>query len=285
MRVCEVYRRPVPAFSFEFFPPKTEAGLERLYSRIAHLGELNPAFVSVTYGAGGSTRGKTVETARHIQNAIGIDTMAHLTCRGQDAAEVAAILDELAASGVQNVLALRGDAPIGEVGPTKGDFRYASDLISFIARRGGFCIGAACYPEGHIESPSREDDLAWTAEKVEAGADFLITQVFFDNAVYFDFVARARASGISVPIVPGLMPMTHVAQIERFTKMCGASIPAALSDRLEGYRDDEQATMAIGIEWALRQSRELLAGGAPGIHFYTLNRSLATRVVCMSLMG
>jgi methylenetetrahydrofolate reductase (NADPH) len=287
MRVAEVLRGPRPAFSFEFFPPRTEAGIAKLYATIEHLAELRPAFVSVTYGAGGSTQGRTVELVSHIKHGLGVEPVAHLTCVGQSKDEIRTTLYRLSEAGIENVLALRGDPPTGQrafEGHPDG-FGHADELIAFARSENGFCLGAAAYPEGHVENPDREDDLRRILGKVKAGADFLVTQLFFDNAHYFDFVARARAIGIGVPILPGLMPVTDVAQIERFTLMCGASLPADLRARLERVRDDKQAVMAVGIEWAIRQARELLAGGAPGIHFYTLNRSLATRVVCFSLMG
>lgn len=272
-----------PTFSFEFFPPKTEAGVRRLYSTIEHLAELRPGFVSVTYGAGGSTRELTVETTDHIKNRLGIETVAHLTCRGHSVEEIDSVLNRLESAGIENVLALRGDPLKGDAVRPPSAFEYAQGLVAHIARRGQYCIGAACYPEGHVENPDRQDDLCRLVEKVNAGSDFLITQLFFENAVYFDFVTKARAQGIQVPIVPGLMPVTNVAQLERFTAMCGATVPHKLRTRLTAVQDDDQAVMAIGIEWCLEQARELLARGAPGIHFYTLNRSLATRVVCRSL--
>lgn len=273
-----------PTFSFEFFPPKTEAGVRRLYSTIEHLAELHPGFVSVTYGAGGSTRELTVETTDHIKNKIGLETVAHLTCRGHTVEEIDQVLDRLESVGIENLLALRGDPPKDDEGRAPNAFDFAQGLVAHIARRGQFCVGAACYPEGHVENPDRQDDLCRLVDKVNAGSEFLITQLFFENAVYFDFVTRAREKGIQIPIVPGLMPVTNVAQLERFTEMCGATVPHRLRTRLAAVQDDEQAVMAIGIEWCLDQARELLARGAPGIHFYTLNRSLATRVVCRSLM-
>ncbi len=283
MRVSEVYKRPGPAFSFEFFPPKTEKGLARLYATIEHLAELRPAFVSVTYGAGGSTRDLTVETASHIRNKIGLEAVAHLTCLGHTQDELTQILSQLRDEGVENVLALRGDVPNNHV-PIPESFKHANELIGFIKQGHDTCIGAACYPEGHIDSLDPQADLEFVVKKVEAGADFLITQLFFDNAAYFRFVADARAHGVRVPIVPGLMPITSVSQVERFTQMCGTSIPLELRQKLDKVKDDEQAVMAVGIEWAMDQGRELLAGGAPGVHFFTINRSLATRIVCRGLM-
>jgi len=285
MRVSDLLRSPEPTFSFEFFPPKTDVGLARLYGTIEHLSELNPSFVSVTYGAGGSTRHRTVEIASHIKNSIGIEAVAHLTCRGHTRDEIGSTLDALATNQVDNVLALRGDPPKDVPDEGFSDFRYADELVTFIREGRPMCIGAACYPEGHTENPDLDDDLERLVQKVRAGCDFLITQLFFDNEKYFRFVDRLRAAGIDVPVLPGIMPVTNVAQLKRFTTMCGASVPDQLMERLEKYSDDEQAVLALGIEWAIGQCRQLLAGGAPGIHFYTLNRSLSTRVVCVSLQG
>lgn len=256
----------------------------KLFGTMEHLAELEPSFVSVTYGAGGSTRGRTVEIASRIKRETGIEAVAHLTCRGHTKAEVEETLAALDEAGVQNVLALRGDPPkegFGDDDPK--DFMFADELVSFIQETQDLCVGAACHPEGHVENPDREDDLDRLANKVKKGVDFLVTQLFFDNAFYFNFVRQARSRGVSVPIIPGIMPVTNVAQLKRFTQMCGATVPQPLMQKLEKYALDDQAVMAIGIEWAIRQCRELLALGAPGIHFFTLNRSLATRVVCVSL--
>jgi methylenetetrahydrofolate reductase (NADPH) len=281
MRICNCFEARRPVFSFEFFPPKTEEGVRNLYATIQELAPLKPSFVSVTYGAGGSTQQLTVDLVTRIKKEIGIEAMAHLTCVGHSAAEIAAVLDRLEAAEIENVLALRGDPPRGEtqfVRPKEG-FGYACELARFIRSRYDFCLGGAGYPEGHVECADKEADLRHLKQKVDAGLDFVITQLFFDPADYFRFVECARAIGISVPIVPGIMPVQNVGQIERFTTMCGASIPPALRERLEAVRDDDQAVIATGIDWATDQCRALLDGGAPGIHFYTLNRSLSTRLV------
>jgi methylenetetrahydrofolate reductase (NADPH) len=271
-----------PVFSFEFFPPKTEAGEQNLYRAIAQLRHLRPTFVSVTYGAGGSTRDKTVELVCRIKHELGIETMAHLTCVGANRHQILTVLQRLRAGGIDNVLALRGDPPREQphfVRPVNG-FGYAAELVQFIRAQGfPFSIGAACYPEGHVECRDLDADLTHLIVKLEAGVDFAITQLFFDNADYFAFVERARGRGVQVPIIPGIMPITNVAQIQRLTSMCGAHIPAALQARLDAVRDDEAAVRAIGIEHATAQCSDLLARGAPGIHFYTLNQSPATRAV------
>jgi methylenetetrahydrofolate reductase (NADPH) len=286
MRIRDLFLRRAPVFSFEFFPPKTDAGEENLLRTVERLRALEPSFVSVTYGAGGSTRHKTIELVSRIKREYGVEAMAHLTCVGHDQEEIAAILDRLQGEGIENVLPLRGDPPKGEAGfvrPANG-FGFAQELVRFIRARGyPFCLGGAGYPEGHVDCRDRDQDLEHLRQKVVAGVDFLITQLFFDNADYFRFVSRARTVGIRVPIVAGIMPITNVAQIQRFTQMCGAKIPPALEERLVAVQDDEDAVRAIGIEHATQQCRELLGGGAPGIHFYTLNQSPATAAIVAQL--
>jgi methylenetetrahydrofolate reductase (NADPH) len=285
-RIDDLFGRDKPVFSFEFFPPKSDDAARRMMQSLDELGSmLEPDFVSVTYGAGGSTRGRTLELVTRIQVELGLTAMAHLTCVGHTKEELGTVLDRLYERGIRNVLALRGDPPKGETTFTKveGGFRYASELAEFVRGRGRFTVGGACYPESHPESPSAEEDLKWTLHKVRCGAKFLVSQLFFDSQDYFHFVERARAAGVDVPIVPGIMPITNVAQIERFTKMCGARIPEELHRRLARYQDDPSVVMAIGIEHAIRQCRRLLEGGAPGIHFYTLNKSHATRSILAAI--
>ncbi|MCC2668308.1 MAG: 5,10-methylenetetrahydrofolate reductase [Armatimonadetes bacterium] len=289
MFIRDFFQQERPVFSFEFFPPKTEEGLKSLYGTISELAALNPSFVSVTYGAGGSTRDLTVDLTARIKREIGLEAMAHLTCVGHSSAEIAAVVDRLLAAEVHNVLALRGDPPKGQEQFTRPEdgFGYAQELARFLRSRHGqeLCIAGACYPEGHVECASRDEDLEHLKAKSASGVDFLVTQLFFDPADYFEFVERARAAGVTQPIVPGIMPVTNVTQLERFTRMCGTRIPEALRERLERVRDDEQAVISAGIEWATDQCRTLLEGGAPGIHFYTLNRSLSTRMVYLNLQG
>lgn len=287
MRICDCFGKGEPVFSFEFFPPKTEEGLRNLYRTVEELAELKPSFVSVTYGAGGSTRELTVELTERIKKEIGVEAMAHLTCVGHSSAELASILDRLKEAGIENVLALRGDPPKGETQFVRAadGFGYAQELVRFIRSGWDFCLSGGAYPEVHPDTSDADRDLLHLKQKVDAGTDFLVSQLFFEPETYFRFVERARAAGIEVPIVPGIMPVTNVAQLERFTQMCGARIPQALRDRLERVRDDEQAVIATGIEWATDQCRALLAGGAPGIHFYTLNRSLSSRMVYLNLQA
>jgi methylenetetrahydrofolate reductase (NADPH) len=276
---------PAPVFSFEFFPPKTQEGERNLYAALAELKTLDPSFVSVTYGAGGSTREKTIEIVKRIRDEYGLEAMAHFTCVGATVAELRATLEEMREAGIDNVLALRGDPPVGQQAwvKTDGGLEYSRELVELISTDFEFAIGAACFPETHIHAVSPEADLEYLREKVRAGADFLITQLFFDNACYFDFIERARAIGIEVPIIPGVMPITRVGQVERMAAMCGASIPDALRRELHARGEDPEAVLDFGVAYATLQCAELLAAGAPGIHFYTLNRSPATRAILSAL--
>lgn len=288
MRIASLLGRGEPVFSFEFFPPKTEAGDRALLATLAELRPLRPDYVSVTYGAGGSTRDRTVELVSYVRNDLGIEAMAHLTCVGASRRELGAVLDRLEKAGIENVIALRGDPPIGDDGfsPHPEGLSYATQLVELIrSQQRPFCVAAACYPEKHVEAVSLDADLGHLREKVDAGVDFLITQLFFDNRAYFDFVKRARQAGITVPIVAGIMPITNLSQIERFTQRCGATIPEALHSRLEPHREDPDRVEAISVEATIAQCRELLDAGVPGVHFYTLNRSRATRDILVALRG
>ncbi|HEY1689158.1 MAG TPA: methylenetetrahydrofolate reductase [NAD(P)H] [Solirubrobacteraceae bacterium] len=285
MRIDELLSRDEPVFSFEFFPPQTEQGERNLDVALAELRSLEPAFVSVTYGAGGSTRKRTIEIVRRIKRDHGLEAMAHFTCVGATVPQLRCTLDDMHEVGIENVLALRGDPPIGheEWVMTEGGLEFSRQLVELIRQDYPFTIGAACFPETHIHATSPEDDLGHLAKKVAAGVDFLITQLFFDNAFYFDFVERARAIGIDVPIIPGIMPITHVGQIERMARRCGASIPESLRKELHLREDAPEAVLDFGVAYATLQCAELLAAGAPGIHFYTLNRSPATRAIVSAL--
>lgn len=286
VRIDEALDSRRPFFSFEFFPPRDDEGSRRLFATISALQPLRPSFVSITYGAGGSTRARTVALAKQIQQETGLTVVAHVTCIGADRAALRALFDDLARAGIENVLALRGDPPAGggfEAVPA--GFTYASQLIAMLRRNYGFCIGAACYPEKHPEAPSAQQDMLYLKGKVEAGADFLVSQLFFDNAHFFDFERRARAAGIAVPILPGLMPITNFAQIERFVAICGASIPPKLRVEMESRKGDDKAVEDLGVAFASMQAMGLLRNGAPGIHFYTLNRSPATRAIVSALLA
>jgi len=278
MKIIEKLASKKPSFSFEFFPPKDEEGKERLFETVAHLSPYEPTFVSVTYGAGGSTRKLTVDLTVRIERESGIEAMAHLTCVGATRDEINGVLGQLREGGIQNVLALRGDPPQGasEFRATEGGFAHASELIEHIHSAHDFCLAGACYPEKHPEAASAEEDLLNLKKKVDAGAQFLITQLFFEAKTYFSFVERARAIGIDVPIIAGIMPITNVKQVKRFTAMCGATIPPELLARLEEVHGDPHEVRRVGVEHAIGECRALLDGGATGIHFYTLNRSTAT---------
>lgn len=274
-----------PVFSFEFFPPKTDEGMANLFEAVAALRELDPAFVSVTYGAGGSTRDRTIAIVGRIKNELGIEAMAHFTCVGATVDELRETLDAITQVGVENIIALRGDPPAGEATfvRTEGGLGNADELTELIKDNYDVCIAGACYPEVHPEALSAEDDLAHAKQKVENGASFLVTQLFFDNDAYFDFVDRARAAGIDVPIIPGIMPIAGYEQIKRFTSLCGATLPERLMAELDARKDDPEAITDLGVAYATLQCADLLSRGAPGIHFYTLNRSPATRAILSSL--
>ena len=285
MKIIEKLKAPI--FSFEFFPPKDEAGFQSLFQTIENLKPSSPAFVSVTYGAGGSTRSKTVELVGKIKNVIGIECMAHLTCVGHKKEEIVSVLESLKVCGIDNILALRGDPPKGEEKflKPKGGFGYANELTAFIKSNYSFCVGAACYPEGHVECPDLQTDMDNLKRKVDSGVDFLITQLFFDNNHYFDFIKRAEMEGINIPIIPGIMPILNLKQSKRFTDMCGATLSPSLLSKFEGFEKNPEKVREIGINHAFEQSRELLSSGAPGIHFYTLNRSRATLAILEKLQG
>src|SRR3954468_16969528 len=276
-----------PSFSFEFFPPKTDEGERNLGRALAELSRLAPTFVSVTYGAAGSTtqKRKTIDIVRYLKRDYGMEAMAHFTCVGADVHELRQMLDLMRDAGVANVLALRGDPPQGQVEwtPTEGGLRYSRELIELIRDDYDFAIGAACFPETHIHATDAESDLRYTKEKVDAGARFLITQLFFDNRFYYDYVARAREAGIDVPIIPGIMPITNAGQIQRMTSLCGSCIPGRLQEELGKRAEDPRAATDFGVAYATLQCADLLANGAPGIHFYTLNRSPATRAILSAL--
>ncbi|MCH8966337.1 MAG: methylenetetrahydrofolate reductase [NAD(P)H] [Planctomycetes bacterium] len=281
MRIRDHIEEGPPTLSFEFYPPKDEIGFWDLYRTIESLKPLKPTYVSVTYGAGGGTRRKTVDLVARIKGDLGMETMAHLTCVGHTRKELGEVVDELRTRGMQNILALRGDPPAGTKTfiPTEGGFAHANELVAFIRDRCDLCIGAACHPEGHPEAPSRQDDLDHLKRKVDAGVDFLITQLFFDNDAFFSFRDRATAAGIDVPIIAGLMPILGVNQVKRFTGMCGATIPTALLRKIEAVEDDAEAVRHIGMYHATQQCLALLEQKVAGIHFYTLNRSSATRAI------
>ena len=289
MKIAEIYKQGKPTFSFEFFPPKTDAGEAKLFETVKHLKELGPSFVSVTYGAMGTTRDNTVRIVEKIKTDIDLEAAAHLTCVSHTREEIEQVLEELQSKGVENIVALRGDPPQGETEfkPVPNGFRHASELVHFIRQHPRFSkvfsLAVAGYPEGHVECKDKEKDLEHLKHKVDQGADVIITQLFFINRDFFDFVERARKVGITLPIVPGIMPISNGKQIQRFSEMCGAVIPQDMKEAIAKYGEDQPAVEAYGIDYTSRQCEELLDFGVPGIHFYTLNKSNATRQIYLNL--
>jgi methylenetetrahydrofolate reductase (NADPH) len=284
MRISEIYRQKRRVFSFEFFPPKTDEGFRSLYRTIEKLKSRGPDYVSVTWGAGGSTRRKTVELVIEIERELALTAMAHLSCVDSTRDQLAQALDKLEAGGVENVLAVTGDRPAGYEPPPDA-FGFAGELSTFINSRWNIEVVGACYPETHPLAPSPAADLENLVRKVNTGMQVLITQLFFDNSCYFEFVERARAAGIELPIVPGIMPIISASNFKHISALCGARIPAELHKNLREVADDDAETMEVGVEWAMQQCGDLLSGGAPGIHFYTMNKSPATRRIFESLLN
>jgi methylenetetrahydrofolate reductase (NADPH) len=285
MRIDQIIDERTPVFSFEFYPPKTPEGDANLQRALDDLKADRPDYVSVTYGAGGTTREKTIGIVKSIKQDYGIEAMAHLSLVGEPVDGLRRILDDIASAGIENVLALRGDPPVGEtewIAHPEG-LHYSVELIEMIKRDYDFCVGAACFPEVHPHAPSAEEDLRYLKRKVDAGAGFLITQLFFDNNDYFEFVDQARAAGIDVPIIPGIWPVTNFAQIKRIAELCKSRFPEQFEAELTERQDDIEATTELGVAYATLQCAELLANGAPGIHFYTLNKSPATRAILAAL--
>jgi len=274
------------SWSFEFFPPKTDDGERQLWQTIRQLEGLNPTFVSVTYGAGGSTRDRTVRLTERIAAETTVTPVGHLTCVGADSRELRSVIGQYAAAGVTNMLALRGDPPSG-VGtpwtPHPGGLEHANELVSLIKPLGDFCVGVAAFPEGHPESRNLDEDVETLLRKADAGAEFAVTQFFFESSHYFGLVDRLRARGSDLPIIPGLMPVSNLAQIKRFAELSGTAFPQWLADRLETVADDPAGVKRMGVELATVLAQELLDGGAPGLHFYTLNSSTATREIYANL--
>lgn len=287
MKIDELLPHRRPCISFEFFPPKTDAGVENLLETIRSLRILNPGFVSVTYGAGGSSRARTLEVVARVKRELDIEPMAHVTCTGHSQTELTALFSDLRDAGVENIMALRGDPPRGQTAfeAHPDGFRYAEELIAMLSQRFSFSIGAAAYPEKHPEAQSLDADVANAVRKVRAGASFLVTQFFFENDVYFDYVDRVRAAGVDVPVIPGIMPITSYGAIANMLAMNGGKMPQSLLAELEARRDEPDAIADLGVAFTALQCRELLQRGAPGLHFYTLNKSPATRAVVSALIA
>ncbi|MCX5751355.1 MAG: methylenetetrahydrofolate reductase [NAD(P)H] [Candidatus Saganbacteria bacterium] len=276
MKVIQTISQDKTNLSFEFFPPKTEEQEKQLFAALEKLTKFHPNFVSVTYGAMGTVGGKTFEIVDEIKNKFSIEPVAHLTCVAANKEQIKGQLADLKNHNIQNILALRGDPPLGEekLAYPKDGFRYASDLVGFIKKQDAdFCVGVAGYPEGHIESPSLEKDIEYLKLKVDAGAEYIITQLFFDNQCYYDFVTRCRAAGINVPIIPGLMVITSLKQIKKFTETCGAAIPEELHAELEACGEDAEEVIKVGTEWTVGQCKDLLESKVPGLHFFVLNKA------------
>lgn len=282
MKVSAAYGPGKFGLSFELFPPKTPAGIETLFEHVGRLVEFGPSYITCTYGAGGSTQGTTLEIVTRVHREFQMPVATHLTCVGRTVDELREYLGRARAEGVENVVALRGDPPRGDAAfrPVPGGFRYANELVGLI--RGEFPefgIAVAGYPETHQEAPSPEVDLANLKRKVEAGADIVITQLFYNNDDFFRFRDRCQGAGIGLPIVPGLLPVTNFAQIKRITSLCGARLPRQLVSRLEAAGEAAEAQFEIGVEFATKQAQALVDAGVPGIHFYVLNRSEAAAAV------
>jgi methylenetetrahydrofolate reductase (NADPH) len=280
MKISDIFEQTAHTFSFEFFPPKDEISAVDFGVNVGQLMKLSPSFVSVTYGAGGSNRDRTFALVDYLQNKTGLTVMAHYTCVGASKARVIGDIRDLKSKNVDNLMLLRGDPPKGtsDFVPHPDGFTHASELIERISTefKNTFTIGAGCYPEKHPEAETFEQDIIHLKDKVDAGADFLLTQLFFDNSIYFDFVERLRKSGIRCRIIPGIIPITSYSQIDRFLKLSNTQIPDILMDKLESARDNPKRILRTGIDYAIEQCKNLLEGGAPGIHFYTLNKSNAT---------
>ncbi|MYC31511.1 MAG: methylenetetrahydrofolate reductase [NAD(P)H] [Chloroflexi bacterium] len=271
--------------SCEFFPPREEDGIPGVFRAIDRISAFNPDFISVTYGAGGSTRDFTERITMQVKQETDLEVMAHLTCVAQTRDEVHSVLDRLDQAGVENVIALRGDPPRGQENfvATEGGFGHATELIDHIRANFDFGLAAACYPEGHTESPDLDSDIRFAREKVDRGADFLITQLFYDNRYFFEFMERAHRAGINVPVIPGVLPILNTAQIRRFTSLCGATIPQELDNKLDRFAEDDNAVRDLGVEYASKQVEELWENGVPGVHFYVLNRSYSVSRILANL--
>lgn len=282
MKISTLFDQNKPVISFEIFPPKQTTSLDSIYSTIDALAPLSPDFISVTYGAGGSTQGKTLQIASLLKNQYHITPLAHLTCVGGSKASIDQILDELESEGVQNILALRGDLPEGAM---LGDFKYATDLVSYIKQRNTFDIAAACYPEKHIEAVTLEEDLKHLKQKVDSGAEVLISQLFFDNEIFYKWKDNIRSKGIETPVVAGIMPITSGKQLERMVTLCGANIPSTIQGLVKAYNHNAQALKEAGIAYATMQIIDLLASGVDGIHLYTMNQADIAKRIMENIRG
>lgn len=282
MKISQIFEQNKPVISFEIFPPKQTTSIDSIYNTIDALAPLRPDFISVTYGAGGSTRGNTLQIASVLKNKYNITPLAHLTCVGGTKESIKEVLQSLENEGVKNILALRGDLPKGA---TLGDFNYAKDLIEYIKANGQFDIAAACYPEKHVEAITLEQDLWSLKEKTSCGTDVLISQLFFDNEVFYKWRDQVRSMGINTPIVAGIMPITSAKQLERMVTLCGASIPSTIQGLVKAYHHNAEALKEAGIAYATMQIIDLLASGVDGIHLYTMNQADIAKTIMENIRG
>lgn len=285
MFIKSLYQQKRPVLSFEIFPPKLEYPLETIFQTIEEIKDLKPDFISVTYGAGGSNRSRTIEIASRIKRTYGIETLAHLTCVGHSPVELDQIITQMKTEGIENILALRGDPPQDrpEITFQPGNYRYAAELVEHIQRYNSFCIGAAAYAEGHVNSRRWQDDWEYLRAKVDVGVDFLVTQLYFDNRVFYNFKENLLRMGVTVPVSPGIMPVLNPKQIKRMIYLSGASIPAKLLHLLDKYGNQPEEFEKAGIDYAINQINDLIESGVEGIHLYTMNRAEQTRVIIKNL--
>lgn len=272
MKISDILNEEGIHISFEVFPPKTDIGFQKVLEATDRIAELNPSYISVTYGAGGGTSKNTAKIAAHIKENLGVESLAHLTCASSTKKEVQAVIENLKSLGIENILALRGDIPEGMVFPSEDRYHYAFELVEAIRRSGNFCIGAACYPEGHVENEHKADDIRYLKQKVDSGVDFLTTQMFFDNDIHYNFLYRIREAGITVPVLPGIMPITSAAQMKRSQELSGTVFPKRFLSILDRFGDYPEAMMQAGIAYATDQIIDLLANGVRNIHVYSMNK-------------
>ena len=285
MRIIDMFRQKKPIIAFEIFPPRPDVPLDTIYDHLEQFEALKPDYISVTYGAGGSRKGRTLEIAERIKKQHNIESMAHFTCIGHTKDEISDMLSAMHDSGLENILTLRGDPPAGQpdFDPGRSVYRYASELVKHVRSVNNFCIAAAAYVEGHVDSRRLSEDLKHLKEKVDAGVDFLITQLFFDNRLFFDFIDKAKAIGINCPVTAGVMPIFRADQIKSITAKSGCSIPASLVVMMDKYQDNPEDMRKAGIEYASRQIRELIDAGVDGIHLYTMNRPKSTAEILSNI--
>ena len=272
MKIIDKLNQKGIHISFEVFPPKTDAGFDKVLSATDEIAKLNPSYISVTYGAGGGTSKNTAKIASHIKDDLGVMSLAHLTCASSTKEEVGEVIENLKAHGIENILALRGDIPEGMTFPDGDRFHYAYELVQEIKKHGDFCIGAACYPEGHVESEHKKDDIAHLKQKVDCGVDFLTTQMFFDNNILYNFLYRAREKGVTVPVIPGIMPVTNASQVKRILSMSGTNLPERFKAIVDRFGDNPKAMQQAGVAYATDQIIDLFANGINHVHVYSMNK-------------